>query len=273
MKISERIKEQLKIANMCGYTVEYSDEAKHIGEVNTILNAEQHSQMSEIDFHEHFTSTAKWFQWYFRYLENLKKIDICTYIGDAVTKKKIRNVVSFGCGPGCIEQTLFLMMPDLRIVATDYDKYIMDSVERIKINNTELGGYIQFQSFDFYTDDVEEFIRNKDAEMVVMIGAGCGMDHDTYLDFLKSIGKTQVKTIITFEAAVLSDLKYFSQQLKVMIRTLICIAGMRNFYDLPAVHAYRRSRGQLESLFRGSGWDFRRIIGEKAYEYAYILEK
>lgn len=66
-KMLTYIRDSIDKSNMCSYTIEYSDKTKEkMGKESRLLSAEEHSEMSEIDFKEYFnylSNSKKYTQW------------------------------------------------------------------------------------------------------------------------------------------------------------------------------------------------------------------
>lgn len=265
-----------KECRMCRYGVEYSSVAKEVvHNGDTLLTSDEHSRMSELDFKDYFSNLKSLKRWYFSYLDNFNKLAGIPVIGEAVRGGDCRNILSFGSGPSVLEFYLKDMFQDkINVIVTDYDKFIMD---RVRVLMPE----ITAMTFDFYADDPMGIIKENDIDTVIMFGAACSMDDETYINFLRSIAHTGVKNIFTFEGGIYGWLEYQSTPiiriLKSTGRYLFKRAAYekwkKNFGHLTCFHAYARTENKLKRIYRTAGWEYKRVKRDVPWKCAYRLTR
>ncbi len=285
MRFSEYVTRKMKTRNMVSYTTEYSEDAeRNCSGKNKpgggILTSEEHSRMSETDFSDHFKSEKTLVKWYFQYLENANNLSAVSTIAYLVKEKHARNILSFGCGPAVNELFLKRMFQnDIRMVVTDYDSYIVDSVKRVCPELTA-------ETFDFFKDDPKKICKKYDIDTVIMIGSACSMDDKTYLKFLKNLKKTDVKNIVTFEAGIESSFMRLIRPAGIIVKGLYLYWMKRDEYNkkayylenLASYHAFTRTGRMLKKIYRAAGYRYTHIgpvknDGYRTYIYSYLLKK
>ncbi len=252
---------------LCNYSVEYSEKAKKLEHNRKgLLSSKEHSKMSETDFAEHFSSVENLLKWYFSYLNNINKLEPVSVIGTEIRDsiaamgegRSVKSILSFGAGPSVLEFLLKrFFQEEVNIVVTDYDQFIMEQV-------SELFPELHAVKFDFYNDDPRELVEQYHVDTVIMFGSACSMDDATYKLFLKKLSKYGVKTVFTFEAAILPAWRYYFQPF-IMIARLLCLylfqhdeyeKRKKDFDSMVSFHAYKRTCINLKRIYKKSGWDY-----------------
>lgn len=256
----KKIVEAFESFRKCDYGVEYSDKAKrsHL-ETGTLLTADEHSKMSEIDFKDHFSSRERLIQWYFSYLSNMNKISILTEVGNYLKTQGESKVISFGSGPSVLEYFLKLMLGDkVKLLCTDYDSFIIDNAKRIFPE-------MEFAVFDFYAEEYEVLARFG-ADTALLLGSACSMDNARYIQFLKKLKSLGIRRVFCFEAATYGLVQWIYAIARNMVKQLLKgeEKGIHSF------HAYRRAAYEAERIFSEAGFKYDRLKGH-AYTYAYFL--
>ena len=268
MGIFEYIKQELKLASLMGYGPEYSSEAKKMGgRKRNPLSAEEHSKMSEVDFRDYYVNRDSLFQWYFKYLSNIDKLDALSDAVRLIRKYKIKRVLSLGCGPGVLEYIMAEMLGgEVKLICADYDSFMVEG------GNDLLGDRLEFKKFDFYNDDIKDMIRNHNIEMIIMFGSACSMDNENYERFLKEVGQTDNKFIISFEAGV-SGMKWVAVKiLRVVKYALLYIKGVPH-RTIEAGHAYFRDITELKKIYKKANWHIEKLSRKRNYKYSYLLTR
>ncbi len=279
----EFAKKSIASNKLCNYSVEYSEKAKKLEHNRKgLLSSEEHSKMSEIDFVEHFSSVENLLKWYFGYLNNINKLEPVSVIGTAIRDsitgvgggRSVRKILSFGAEPSVLEFLLkCFFQEEVDIVVTDYDQFIIEQVSKLFPD-------LHAEKFDFYNDDPKDLVRRYHIDTVVMFGSACSMDSTTYKHFLKKLSECGVKTIFTFEAAILPAWRYHLQPLEILVR-LICLylfhhekyeKRKKDFDNMASFHAYKRSFGSLKKIYRKAGWAYCKVNGG-TWSYGFRLTK
>lgn len=262
------IKKEMGILRLMGYSIEYSEDAKKLqgGGGNRPLTAREHSDMSAMDFREHYSDRQTLFKWYFEYLSNINKLSVVTAIARKVRETGAKNVISIGCGPGVLECILKEMLGNsVSITAMDYDVFLVDEGNRL------LGREVQFERFDFFHDDVRMAAKKHNADMLVMIGSACSMDNETYVRFLRECGGSGIKTILSFEAAV-SGLRWYYARMLAFGSAIKRYIKRMPHRQIKAGHAYARGLVELKGIYRAAGWKAVRMRG-LFHKYTYCLTR
>lgn len=271
--IGQYLQRELKNSRLCAYGIEYSIEAKELEHNREgLLTSEEHSKMSELDFSDHFSDIGTLKQWYFSYLNNVNKLEALSVVGEAIRGGHCKNIVSFGSGPSVLELYLKdMFQKKIKVVVTDYDKFIMSRVQTLMPEITAL-------TFDFYTDDPAKIIEDSTADTVILFGSACSMDEETYIKFLGRIAETGVKNIFTFEAAIGSCLKYYLYPFCLVLKILFLYLFKRKKYEerkkrfenQSSFHAYKRTRNKLKRIYKLAGWDYEHVRCG-TWDYGYRL--
>lgn len=275
----EYAKMALSSVRFCNYTSEYSEAAKGISKHEVrLLTAEEHAQMSKMDFEQHFSSIDELIKWYFYYLSNIKKMGALTAIGELIKEGNARNIISFGAGPSVIEYFLkMIFQEDIHMVVTDYDTWMVEQVAQLMPN-------LAAKRFDFYHDDPAALIENNQIDTVIMLGSACSMDNEAYIKFLQRLHECGVRNVFTFEAGVKSWKQMISAILLRFLqvcKTLLCYFFARARYEdrksaflkneQLCFHAYYRTQSELERIYSRGGYMFSRIGHVDAYPLSYRL--
>ena len=261
------VKEEMKNTRLSGYSIEYSDVAKGIGGTDRLLTAEEHTAMSALDFEKNYESREALYHWYFNYLSNIEKLDVVTKIVNLIKSTGSKKIISLGCGPGVLEYLIKIILGDeIDIVALDYDGFLVDK------GNALLGDKVKFDRFDFYNDDVVALCNRTKADMIIMIGSACSMDNEMYERFLSDCKRTEVKYILSFEAAV------GGMAWRVARAKFLLVSIKHYFQRVPhmmvkAGHAYNRSISELKRIYKKSGWKTEKIEGLVCYPISFCLHK
>lgn len=263
------LKEDFKTFRMLGYTSEYSEEAKKNlgGTGSSVMSGTAHSSMSEYDFKEYYRDAKTLIKWYFSYLSNIQKLDAVGQVVDFIRKKQIKRVLSVGAGPGVLEYFIKELTEETVIYAGDYDSFLVENGQKL------LGcDRLSFFLFDFYNDDIREICNKKEIELIVMFGASCSMDDETYIKFLLECKKSPVKYVISHEAGVISSkeaLRRFAKRLYYAIGRFFRKEAPRG---LTAIHAYWVTERILKKIYSKGGWNYTRSK-VKPYQCVYTLDK
>lgn len=267
MGLVQFVSEEVRRSRICEYTIEYSDKAKQVESKEELLSAEAHSKMSEIDFKEIFKDKDRLIRWYFSYLSNMKKLDAVSELGQIIKDNNLQCIISLGAGPCVLEHILQSISGEkVKIVATDYDDFMIESADRLLGRDNLI-----IRKYDFYHDDIKELIKQYHADAVVMFGSACSMDNSRYIYFLGELMMTDIKYVITFEAAIMKNLKSVIRKTMVIISATKRYILKQNSQRKQAMHAYERSERELTGIFRKSGYKYQRMRKLNCYEYAYIL--
>lgn len=263
------IRNDMKAYRLMTYQEEYSAEAKKIGDEKRILSAEEHSAMSELDFSSHYKSKESLIKWYYNYISNIDKVELIPAVIKYVyaNSSNIRRIVSFGAGSGVLEYFISLILQDdVNIIATDYDAFL------VKKGNELLGEKVEFQTFDFYKDTVEELVaKNGKIDLAIMIGSACSMDNETHRKFLVELRENGIERIITFEAGVKSRLFMLKKKLQLLIHAIARWILKIDNRELKACHAYQKSISEVKRIYNAAGYKYK-SINSKAYKYGFLLE-
>lgn len=257
---------EMERSKKCIYSIEYSEEAKQsIDYSDGIYSGLEHGQMSEMDLKDVFTSKEKLVAWYFRYLRNNTKLDVISQIIEEIEKRKLKNLFSVGSGPAVLEYFVKLMTKqDIRMVATDYDWFMVKKAQEL------LEGII-VEEFDFYKHKISEKAEEYLIDGIIMIGSGCSMDSKKYAEFLREANNSKVKCVFCFEAAIRSNMKSACLTIQCFLMALKKWI-IRDELSKECGHAYYRSKRELLSIYKMSGYSIRRLRKTKAYKYCYVLE-
>lgn len=262
----QTICEEIRKSDLYEYTVEYSELAKKEINSNKILSAEEHTSMSELDFARYCTSKEGFIEWYFGYLSNISKLDALSVAGSLIKDNKIKNIVSFGCGPAVLEYLLKIFNPSLKITVSDYDEYLVN-------NARQMFSDLQCEKFDFYKDDVHEFVKRLgNVDMAILFGSACSMDTQCYIKFLKALRSEEIPYVLSFEAGIENNCNRAVRHIMVCFTTIIKL--MFNKYTKgagKAFHAYSRTSNNLKKVFRKAGYDFSIIPNVRCYRHTYLL--
>ena len=264
---------EISSVRLFSYSSEYSEKAKAASEhENRLLTAEEHAQMSEIDFEDHFSSIDKLFKWYFCYLSNIKKLGVITAIGEEIKAGNARNIISFGAGPSVLEYMLkMIFQEDVHMVVTDYDNWLVEHVSNLMPN-------LYANTFDFYHDDPSPLINEHRIDTAIMIGSACSMDNETYIKFLKRLYNCGVCNILTFEAGVSRKRDLFTAYIMKLLhicKNLVLWFFRNKQYEERKMrflkyercfHAVSRTRRELERIYSRGGY----LFSEMGYVDPYL---
>lgn len=267
MSILEYVKREVDNSRLLEYSVEYSEDAKNAVDNSDydggMLNSDQHSAMSEMDFLKNYSSRTDVLKWYFGYLSNERKMEAIGQTAGVIKKHGFKRVLSLGCGPGVPEYFLKLMFGDqLFVMATDYDTFYVNK------GNEVFGPDIIFRKYDF-NDNAKEILDEAKPDLVIMYGSACSMKDDRYVSFLRELADYGCNDILTFEAGIYSKGYYkglILTVLKAIKRYLFHVPNKKNVYG----HAYGRSHYRLTKIYKDGGY-IANEIRNGVYEYSYHL--
>jgi len=229
------------------------------------VTSEEHASLIEKRYAERFRSKDSLISWYLS--ENERKLPALDFLTKYIKEKNFSNILSLGAGPCVLEYLLKSALPELKVVATDYDSLF---IRKAKILLPEI---IPIE-FDFFKDKIADLWASLGIrfDIAVFFGSSYVMDDPQFVNLFRGLKDAGVKRVIDFCGGYM-DLK------EVVCSALLPVrrsASLRKLFRKPPLnlrkfHGYARSRGELRRLYREAGFSVlqERPIG--GYKYVAIL--
>jgi hypothetical protein len=195
-----------------------------------------------------------------------------SYFADLVRDNRFHSILSLGAGSCVQEYFLKMILPEgTKIVAADFDSYSINKAKEFFCDESEVGGGIIPMKFDFFDDNISDFVRKFafDIDVVVFFASAYVMDDEKFVKLFREIGECGITRIVDFHAGYIDYKQYIMYLLKFFKNSIGLSA---NRYQ-GKFHGYFRSRTEIRSLYNQAGWIVDHetmVIGTK---YVAVLSK
>ena len=207
--------------------------------------------------------------------ESPEKLKAIPFLIPHIYEYGYRNILSLGAGESVPELLLAQAMPETsRVVATDYNPYIVNHVKEFFTDITAL-------EFDFtktHPMDIKKEVRI-DFDLVLMFRSSCIMDNEEFVRLFSQLKEIGARQIIDFQHNYISP-RYMVEIAKTFfLMNLKKSTTLRKLFSKPPLpenprkyYAYLRSASLLRKLYRQSGLHLREETSAGVYPYIAICD-
>ena len=201
--------------------------------------------------------------WYLQ--KHPHKLIILAFLIKHIKENNFKNILSLGSGCCVLEYLLKLSLPDLKVVASDNNSYLIKTAQTLFPNITVL-------EFDFCQWHYS--LLDGKFDVAVFFGSSYMMSEDTMTRQLRSLKMCRIKHIVIFEAGFLTNKECYKLILSSLKRSPIL---RKLFGKLPLKpqernhQGYAYSRGALRRIYRNAGLKVIKETRMAGYKYVSIL--
>jgi hypothetical protein len=236
----------------------YSTSWAKLGKKDEQLSSDDYAKFCQDNFGKYFETKESLLDWYLK--TDSAKLTALDFLKKHISEKGCHSVISFGAGPCVLEHLLKKKLPNLKVIATDYNPFYVDNAKR-------LFPELEVRKYDFFKDDISDLEKEGvSADLAVFFGSTYVMDDELFIKQLGDLHKIGITEAIDFHAGYLP--------LRKLPRTLLSQAFRKISFKLNLnlmkgkFHGYCRTRGELKRLYKNAG--FTRIIETSLGLYEYV---
>lgn len=175
------------------------------------------------------------------------------FLIDYIKKNNFKNVVSFGAGSCAMEYLIKEALPNINLVATEYEIRMVETVKPFFKEITCI-------PFDFFKDDVDNLQKELgiNFDFAFFSASAYAMDDDCFIKFFRSLNDCGIHDIVDNSGGIVFHKRYpgpflfrFFNGIKYVLREDIPVKYIPDGRPF----GYGRTIPELRKLYRQAGYD------------------
>jgi len=181
--------------------------------------------------------------------------EVTTFLIDYIKKNNFKSVISFGAGFCGMEYLIKEALPDVNIVATEYEECMINAVKPFYKNMTCC-------TFDFFKDDIGDLKDNlgMDFDFAFFSASAYAMNDTQFLQMFRRLNECGIHDVIDNSGGVLYHKRYVRWYMHRLINAAYYLLNEELKYEASYIpenrpYGYGRTIPELRKFYRKAGYD------------------
>jgi len=231
------------------------------------FTADEHAYLNKQEYGDKFLSRDKLLRW--NLSQSNQMLTALDFFIMHLIETGFTNILSLGSGKCVTEYLLQCALPDLKVIATDFDSYLIDKAKNFFPNIISI-------RFDFIKDILQKLQNDLSCnfDIAVFFGSSYVMDDSEFVHLFNELKRIGVKEIIDFHAGYMDFRSIIYHMGFLLFNKIIRILRIKKLKlkdeVLRKFHGYTRSRSELRRLYKESDLNLVQEISVGTYKYVAI---
>jgi len=181
--------------------------------------------------------------------------EVTEFLIDYIKKNNFKNIVSFGAGSCAMEYLIKEALPDVNVVATEYETRMVETVKPFFKEITCV-------PFDFFKDDIGDIQKELgiNFDFAFFSASAYAMDDANFLKMFKRLNECEIHNVVDNSGGIVFHKRYFGRFLYRLINAFNYVLYEDLKYPMKYIpenrpYGYGRTIPELRKLYRQTGYD------------------